>query len=208
MNNNSKHALKALIVASFVCFQALPSSAHVPLWITSDAVVSIDKPEYQFSDLLDALHARGQLLIDFSQGQHLPAFTDISLGNNSDYENSLQRILSTQGLAFEMHGPVMLVYDVKERSDADYPLNRKITNLKLTNVTIKQCFAQIAQQLNVTILGDGPRGVNPMFNIEFNNVTLQEALLLIVSATKTTTWTAFPWPTSDDGKKAISIQIY
>jgi len=199
------------IIISLINMQTLNSSAADYPWIGLSLISVGETRKYTLANLLDALNQKGQVLIDLEQGLSTPSFTNIDLGSTMNYQDALKSILASQGLAYEMHGTVMVIYDKKQRASGDeYALNRKITSLKLSNVSLEECFRQIGKQLHVKIIGGGPaiefdHSIRPNFDIELNDITLRDALFKIASQSKSQTWNAVTFIFGDN--KILQIQI-
>lgn len=175
-----------------------PSIASNLVFVNMVGVVTspVSKSNYDLADILNSLSRRGQKFFDIEMGRPV-SFPDVSLGNNLDYSTRLGELLNSQEYGFEMRGSVMVIFDKRQRESGDaYPLNRKITNLKFTNVSLEDCFHQIENQVHIKIFAGGPligsaSKVFPHFNLDLEDVSLREALFQISAQTGCKTWTAF-----------------
>ena len=155
-------------------------------------------PRYTLSDVLNALmKKKEQVLFDLEQGQFgCDGFDQLIDFDKKNYLDALQDLLGSRGYGYEMRGPVMVIYDKKLRALGEqYPLNRTISSLKLTDVSLKECFDAIGRHLHARIDGGaGPMiGSNPSvplhnFNVELSNITLREALFKIAAQYGCQTW--------------------
>lgn len=177
-------------------------------WKVDPALVEFDKEQartafisqthpYTLANLFDAADKKGQKLIDIESGRYLPTFASCDLGTGEDWREALERILAVEGWGYEMRGEVMVIFNRKLRALGDaYPLNRKISSLVLTDVSLDEAFHIIGRQLHVEIMAGGSPIIYgterpmPRFSVSLHDVTLREALFMITPQLKRTTWDA------------------
>ena len=181
--------------------------------------VPLVPPRYTLADLLDALiKERKQNLFDLETGPFtaLGGFDHLIDFHQENDQDALQALLGTQGCGFEMRGRVMVIYDKKLRALGEqYPLNRTISSLKLTRVSVKECFDAIGRNIHARI--NGGFGMDSgmdygvlstpqhLFSVELSNITLREALYKIVAEYGCQTWNAHTYTIGD--KTFVTIYI-
>ncbi len=177
-------------------------------WKVDAALVELDKEQartafisqthpYTLANLFDAAAKKGQKLFDIESGRYSPTFASCDLGAKGDWRQALEGILAREGWGYEMRGEVMVIFNRKLRALGDaYPLNRRISSLVLTDVSLDEAFHIIGRLLHVEIMAGGLPVVSgyeppfPRFSVSLHDVTLREALFMITPQLKRSTWNA------------------
>ena len=154
-------------------------------------------PTHTLGQVIDELVKKtGQKSFDIENSPFGVQFDrPLSVKNGQNYLDAFQDLLGSQGWVYEMRGPTIYIYDKKVRAMGDrHPLNRTISSLKLTNVSVKECFKEIGKQLHLKIYAgidnDDLSRYASTFNIELKNITLREAIFKIVSTSGCRNWDA------------------